>query len=48
MSLEGILSYLVFFVTMAGIYAVLCSGNNKGAIAGGYIVWAIAALFRQK
>lgn len=24
------------------------SGNNKGAIAGGYIVWAIAALFRQK
>src|SRR5690606_38189194 len=24
------------------------SGNNKGAIAGGYVVWAIAALFRQK
>lgn len=37
MSLEGILSYLVFFVTMAGIYAVLCLGLN--------IQWGYTGLF---
>ncbi len=35
-------TFIVWVMLIAG------SGNNKGAIAGGYIVWAIAALFRQK
>lgn len=37
MTLDGIVSYFVFFVTMAGIYAVLCLGLN--------IQWGYTGLF---
>lgn len=37
MSLDGVISYLVFFATMAGIYAVLCLGLN--------IQWGYTGLF---
>ena len=37
MSAEGILSYLVFFFTMAGIYATLCLGLN--------VQWGYTGLF---